>query len=74
MNTKQLLMWGLKNKGYDGLCDPENECGCGFDEADALFMPSNDCDECCMMCRPAYRHSDGTYCAKPEECDGGCGL
>lgn len=70
MNTKELLKWALEQKGYDGLCDPETECGCGLDD----FMPAGSCDECCMSCRPAYKHSDGDYCVKPETRDGGCRL
>lgn len=39
----------LKRDGYEGLCCPDAECGCDFDDFNA-------CGEGFGECYPAYRH------------------
>lgn len=46
--VKTLLKQSLVDHGYDGLCSPDGECGCGLDN----LIP---CMEPCDLCRPAYR-------------------
>jgi len=38
MNIEEILKAWLKENGYDGLCNPVDECGCGLDD----FMPCGD--------------------------------
>ena len=38
----------LRDNGFDGLCNPDLECGCGLDD----FTP---CDEPSFDCKPAYK-------------------
>ena len=56
MNAKEIIITKLKEMGCDGLCNPDQECGCGIDN---LFP----CDSCMAECGPAWRHeimdSDG---------------
>jgi hypothetical protein len=44
----------LVERGYDGLCLPLVECGCGLDD----FMP---CGEPGTSCEAAYKDEDGMY-------------
>ena len=47
----------LKAHGYDGLCNPDQECGCGLGD----LAP---CDGVGSECQPAYRHLCDA-CPKP---------
>lgn len=47
----------LRANHYDGLCNPEAECGCGLDD----LMPCQCVNECACVC--AYR------IAAPDGCD-----
>jgi len=38
----------LRDNGFDGLCEPDTECGCGLDD----LAP---CDGIIQDCIPAYR-------------------
>ena len=38
METKTIIKIYLEEKGYDGLCHRETECGCGLDD----FAPCGD--------------------------------
>lgn len=51
MNCKEMIEAWLKDHGYDGLCNPELECGCGL--GDFPFMPCESCD--LIECVPAYK-------------------
>jgi len=44
MNLKSIIEEWLTDNGYDGLCNPDEECGCSFDD----FMP---CSEPSMECQ-----------------------
>jgi len=55
MTVKQIIEEYLQEHGYDGLCCPEIECGCGFDD----LIP---CGEECEMCEPAYLHQHDKKC------------
>ncbi len=48
MTAKQILIKYLVENGYDGLCLPHLECGCGLDD----FAPCEGIDE---ECEPAIR-------------------
>lgn len=41
----------LIDSGFDGLCNPDIECGCDLDD----FQP---CGEDFSRCKPAYKHED----------------
>ena len=47
---REVIINHLTAIGADGLCDPENQCGCGIKE---LFP----CDNCQGQCVPALRHT-----------------
>jgi len=32
MTVKEIILDYLKNNNYDGLCNPDIECGCGIDD------------------------------------------
>jgi len=38
MDCKTMVLDWLREHGADGLCEPETECGCGFDD----FAPCGD--------------------------------
>ena len=44
----------LMERGYDGLCNPDLECGCHLTD----LAP---CLGDCTGCRPAYRGDDGLF-------------
>lgn len=46
---KEILLDYLKMNGYDGLCHPDTECGCGLDD---LVGP---CEGMQEDCKPAYK-------------------
>lgn len=48
MAIKEIILDYLKKNNYDGLCNPDVECGCGIDD----FMP---CDNIDINCQPAYK-------------------
>ncbi len=48
---KKILETHLQQAGFDGLCHPETECGCGLGD----FMP---CDNPSSECAPAYLIQD----------------
>ena len=50
----------LEKDGYDGLCYPELECGCGLND----LVP---CGELNENCQPAYKHADELFYPHPEE-------
>jgi hypothetical protein len=56
MTVKEILADWLKKHGYDGLCYPRGECGCGLDD----FIP---CQSACELCEPAYMRQ----CFEEEE-------
>lgn len=60
MKCKDIIKNWLRENGYDGLCHPEYECGCGLDD----FMP---CCEDLGECEPAYKDGDGYYLEKPNK-------
>ena len=51
MDCKQIIKKYLKENGYDGLVDCENECGCELGN----LMP---CDGVIMDCEPGYKGPD----------------
>ena len=53
----------LTLNGFDGLCNPDLECGCGKDE----LCPCSPC-ESILTCRPAYKHIC-TDCPNTGSCD-----
>ena len=50
MTIEVIIEKYLKDNGFDGLCDPALECGCGLDD----FMPCG--GEGVIDCQPAYKH------------------
>lgn len=52
MNCHDIIAKYLNDNGYDGLCRPYGECGCGLDD----LMP---CDgENIAECEPGYKIPD----------------
>ena len=49
MTVIEIVAEFLRTHGYDGLCNPDAECGCGLDD----FVP---CGAVIVDCLPAYRH------------------
>jgi len=47
MNVHQIVEKYLADNGYDGLCNPEQECGCHMSN---LFL----CDSDPSQCQPGY--------------------
>ena len=47
-NLREIIKDGLKANGYQGLCFPDLNCGCGFDD----FIPCDNPD--LNECIPAY--------------------
>ncbi|AKS22821.1 MAG: hypothetical protein C75L2_00020094 [Leptospirillum sp. Group II 'C75'] len=52
MTVKDILADYLKFHGFDGLCHPNTECGCGLDD---LIGP---CEGAQQDCQPAHRIFD----------------
>ncbi len=48
MDCKSIVIEWLKNNGADGLCHPDDECGCGLDDDFAAC-----CDGPRPGCKPA---------------------
>lgn len=61
LTVTEIIKGWLKEHGYDGLCDPKNECGCGLDYLGV-------CTSFIGNCKPAYRHPDpeGYYDTKTD--------
>jgi hypothetical protein len=60
MNVKEIVLAYLKEHGYDGLCNPAIECGCGVDDFAPCwdeFMPD------CQLARKKVATAEDT-------CDG----
>ncbi len=51
MNIKEIVEKYLKDNGYDGLWNQDDECGCTFDD---LFECAGNCDP--NNCEPGYKH------------------
>ena len=63
MNVKDIVIDYLEKNGYDGLCNPSIECGCGLDD----FIP---CGEMGQNCEAAYKTDCETcYEATGKTCD-----
>ncbi len=45
---RDILTEWLRAHGYDGLCNPDIECGCALDD----LQP---CDSYMLSCKPAYK-------------------
>jgi len=48
MKLPGIIKTWLEDNGYDGLCDPDNECGCHIDD----FMP---CGEPSIHCEAGHQ-------------------
>ena len=49
-NVKEIIVIWLSAHGYDGLCNPDDDCGCGLDD----FIPCSGEFEF-DKCQPAYK-------------------
>jgi len=54
MTVKEIVEEWLKEHGYDGLCNPDAECGCALDD----LIP---CEGACDLCQPAYKGAPTDY-------------
>ena len=52
LTVKNILAEYLTSRGFDGLCHPETECGCGLED---LIGP---CEGAQGDCQPAHRIQD----------------
>jgi hypothetical protein len=66
MNIEKIIRQFLIDNGYDGLCNPDSECGCSIEDDD-LFGCAPDIR---LDCQPAYKHTCNDECW--EECDIDC--
>ena len=48
MDVEQVIVKYLTDNGYDGLCNPDSECGCPVSD----IAP---CCQNCMDCLPAHK-------------------
>jgi len=53
MTIEEIVVKYLKDNKFDGLCNPDGECGCNLDE----IFP---CDGYVPDCKPAYEIEDKT--------------
>lgn len=60
MNAIDILEMWLKEHGYDGLVNVENECGCAIGD----LLP---CHSYCGFCEPGHTHKDGFVYPEKEE-------
>lgn len=51
LTVLQILTAWLREHGYDGLYDPDQECGCAIDDLVC-------CCEACDQCLPGYKVPD----------------
>mgnify|MGYP006987954627 CR=1 FL=1 len=54
MTLEEIVRDWLSRHGYDGLCYPEEECGCGIDD----LMP---CSQPSLNCVAGYKEDDGLF-------------
>ena len=54
MNAFDMLKQALREGGWDGLADPDMDCGCGLDD----FIP---CGQITAGCCPAKRRENKFY-------------
>jgi hypothetical protein len=54
MNIEEIVRTYLKTNGYDGLCLPEQECGCRIDE----LFPCGDAPSNCQAGHWVMRDGD----------------
>ena len=72
MTIEEIIIKYLQDNGFDGLCNPAVECGCGIDDC----MPCG--GEGVIDCQPAYKHICGDKrkidCVPDceQDCDGEC--
>lgn len=60
MLVKTILVKFLTDNGYDGLCNPDAECGCGIDD----LAP---CGSSFLGCKAAYKSKNITE--QSRDCD-----
>lgn len=53
MTVEKIIIKYLKQKGFDGLVQPDHECGCEISD----LIP---CDLDCSYCEPGYKIHDKT--------------
>lgn len=51
MTCKEIILDYLKTNNYDGLCNPDIDCGCGIDD----FYTEKLIDCFISDCQPAYK-------------------
>ena len=61
MNAGDIIIMWLSDNGYDGLCNPDLECGCGIDD----FIPCG--GEGVIECEAAYWYKDEFHVNPPTE-------
>lgn len=67
MDVTEIIKVYLQKHGYDGLCNPDLECGCGVDDLQPCYEPPWG-DGGCDKCVAARKNTDGMYVpAKSED-------
>lgn len=61
MDAREILIQWLRERGYDGLANPDMECGCGLDD----LMP---CGSSPAKCYPAHGDWENGFFASAEAC------
>lgn len=62
-NARGIVEEYLRSRGYDGLCNPDTECGCGLDDFTPCGIEIGDCV-------PAYKHVRRCLDCDNQECNG----
>ncbi len=62
MNAIDIVINHLRNHGYDGLCHPDNECGCGLND----FAPCGDGPYPDCQSAKARKLKEGEYAGDAE--------
>jgi len=68
MEVHEIIKTWLEENGYDGLCDPDTECGCELSD----LMP---CSEGWEHCQAGHKKDDGLIYpgkAQPEDLEDKC--
>jgi hypothetical protein len=68
MNVREIIQSWLKDNGYDGLCNPDMECGCGLGDDFPCEFVTCDCEPAVKIGDMYWRANKKDGC-EPLTCD-----